>query len=218
MSVSSGMLCTRSARCPVPSPVAVSLWSWSSVSMVSLWPSPLTWVSASAGFPAGSAGTSKPYARRASTPCSGLASSALSGCLCSVYALSTGPVPCALLWVQCRPQPALHPLVSAALSARLGVSGGGGVSVPSPPPSPEVSPPPPGQLFHSGGVNTLWQLDSPSYSLATPLGDFPPTRRTCSPHPCPPHMRTCWTGFNAGRKTSPLPLVSTHGGLLLPLV
>ena len=51
--------------------------------MVSLWTSPLTWVSAAAGLPAGFAGASKPY----SLARSGLTPSEPSGCLCSVSTL-----------------------------------------------------------------------------------------------------------------------------------
>ena len=152
----------RSARCLVPSPVSVTLWFWSSVPLVAPWPSPLTWVSAVAGFTDGST---------VGTPMLGI-------CAVSVRRR-------ALLWDQRRrrTQPAHHPLVAANGSARLGFSGGGGVSVPSLPPP--VLPwhffslgwhpkgfVPPRELFHSGGVNALWRLDSSSHSLAIPPGVF----------------------------------------------
>ena len=89
------------------------------------------------------------------------------------------------LWDRrCRkPRPARHYLVAAAGSARLGCSGGGGVSIPSPPlyvlPWESFSLSehpgcfsPKGKLFHYGGVNYLRRLDYPYHSLAVPPGGF----------------------------------------------
>ena len=79
----------------------------------------------------------------------------------------------------CRPWPACPHLVSAAVSAHFDLSGSAMVSVPYLPPSVlswnSVSLwghsgglIPPEQLFHSGGVDAPWRLDSPSHSLEIP--------------------------------------------------
>ena len=129
-------------------------------------------------------GASNLYLRHASAPCLG------SG------AVGAGGMPC---WVPCadvilrhaplwarqrrRPMPA-HPLIVAAAGYLCpGCSGGGGVLFPSLPLS--VLPRftlahgchsggfvTPGQLYHSGGVDALWQLDSPTHSLVVPPSIF----------------------------------------------
>ena len=138
-------------------------------------------------------------------------------CLC--------PPPCPAVGSSA-PQPVPHPLVAAAGSVRLFFSGGGGFlssscPLPSSPiiPSPLVGTPevlsPPGQLFHSGGVNALRQLDSPSHSLMVPSGVFCHSGGLAAPS-LPPTSEDSPAGFSASRQNLPLPWFSPHGCLPLP--
>ena len=73
---------------------SVSIRPWSSVSLVSPWPAPLSCFPVVTGSPAGSSGVSKPYLRRNDMPFLGLAFSAPSECLFWVPALfSSAAVP-----------------------------------------------------------------------------------------------------------------------------
>ena len=147
------------------------------------WPSPLTQGPVLDRPPSGSSGASKPYSQRGCMPFLGLAPSVPSDCRgrgpalfssTSVSLSSSGAT-----FLGPRDAPLFPP--STPLSSLDRVVWG--VSVPSPPPSvlPHHSVAlsghsrgfvPPWQCFHSGGANSLRQLDSSSHSLVVPPGVF----------------------------------------------
>ena len=139
----------------------------------------------------------------------------------------------ARVWWRRRPWIACHAAVAAVGPAVLARSGGGGFSVPSLPLSflsrhsiargvHSGGFIPPGQCFHSVGVDALRRLDSPSHSLAVPPRGVPPLRRHFCYLRLPPLWRVCpplcrprgpplllplhrsrLPGFPACRRTSP---------------
>ena len=90
----SGWPRARNARCPFCSPVPISLLFVPYIPVVYSGMSLFPWGSAATGSPVSSFGASKPYSQVASTPCSDLAPSAPSVCLCVLTSpLSSFSVP-----------------------------------------------------------------------------------------------------------------------------
>ena len=77
--------------------------------------------------------------------------------------------------------------------------------------------PPPGQLFHSGGVISPRQLEPPSHSLTIPPGIFCHSGGLALPLLRLPLQRTRRPCFPAVRKPSTFPAFIPHGSLPLPL-
>ena len=162
----------RSARCRVSSPSSVSLRAWLSLSPVASCSSLLSWSPVLAGSTTVPGGASKPYLRRASMSCSGLASSVLAVCLGGVLALSvSAAVPCcghvaaAVLGppiLALAPPPAPLALVAQVV-----------VELPSPNPPPPPTPGPPSPAVAIPGVSSPWGNAS-TPGVLMPCGDSTP--------------------------------------------
>ena len=186
-SASSGMPRARSAHFPFQSPVSVSLASWPPVPMVASWPSPRSWFSAVAGSPVSrTCSRARAWRRRYRQYAFKVSPRCLCLPPCPDVGSSVPPSParssspryqrCPCLprflgwWGGSAPSPPLSVLPRNSVS--LGSPSGGFV--------------PPGQLFHSGGVDAHWRLDSPSHFLAISPGVFRHSGGLATPLTAPP--------------------------------